>query len=237
MELLGTLFDAITRMSKLNQGLLLLSKIDNNQFSQQAEIEISIVADRLLVHLGEFIEHGGITITKDYKYPLRFRMDPALADILLNNLLTNAIRHNIPGGTITIITDQHCLEIRNTGLPPGVDTEELFERFRKGSSRRRRHLLTSQPIRCIIHQANMRRAEANRHQLQLRHKKRRQNPRPRPQRNNGVLTLLQGLKRRAACYKAAFFLCRCARNESLMFSQSGSCKIFPYQILFSLILI
>jgi len=53
----------------------------------------------------------------------------------MNNLLSNAIRHNIPGGSIHVMTDGRCFELRNTGLPPGVEPEELFERFRKGGRR------------------------------------------------------------------------------------------------------
>jgi signal transduction histidine kinase len=135
VDLVSTVFDAISRMSRLSQGLLLLSKIDNNQFSQEEEVDLGSVADRILGHLGEFIEHGELSVTRDYKTPLILKMDPTLADILMNNLLSNAIRHNIPGGSIHVMTDGRCFELRNTGLPPGVEPEELFERFRKGGRR------------------------------------------------------------------------------------------------------
>ncbi|MES1161208.1 MAG: ATP-binding protein, partial [Bacteroidota bacterium] len=57
----------------------------------------------------------------------------ALADLLLTNLVSNAIRHNIPHGTIRVKLSKAGLVISNTGKPPEVPTGELFERFKKGN--------------------------------------------------------------------------------------------------------
>jgi two-component system sensor histidine kinase QseC len=50
---------------------------------------------------------------------------------LLNNLLGNAIKHNLPGGTIEVTLREKRLTIRNTGKPLTTPPEKLFERFRK----------------------------------------------------------------------------------------------------------
>ena len=54
-------------------------------------------------------------------------------DILLNNLIGNAIRHNYPGGHISVELTSRRLVIANTGLEPQGPPEEMFQRFRKGA--------------------------------------------------------------------------------------------------------
>ncbi|MCB9290027.1 MAG: sensor histidine kinase, partial [Lewinellaceae bacterium] len=60
-------------------------------------------------------------------------MDPTLAEVLLNNLLVNAIKHNFSDGRIDISLRKGKLLIRNTGKPLDSSPETLFERFRKGA--------------------------------------------------------------------------------------------------------
>ena len=61
-------------------------------------------------------------------------MNIALADILISNLLQNAIRHNEEGGKISIHTDQYTLSISNSGKPLSIDPKDLFVRFKKDDS-------------------------------------------------------------------------------------------------------
>jgi len=62
-------------------------------------------------------------------------MDQGLADLLIANLLKNAIIHNIEGGTIVLETEPGCLIIRNDGPPLGFSQEELFTRFVRDTRR------------------------------------------------------------------------------------------------------
>ena len=57
----------------------------------------------------------------------------SLIEILISNLVKNAIEHNITEGQIKIHLSHTNLIIENTGLPLQVNAEELFERFKKGS--------------------------------------------------------------------------------------------------------
>ena len=58
-------------------------------------------------------------------------MNPVLADILLNNLFSNAIKYNLEGGTIVIIADQGIIEISNSGPAAELDASRIFRRFGK----------------------------------------------------------------------------------------------------------
>lgn len=62
--------------------------------------------------------------------------DPPLAEILISNLVDNAIRHNVPGGHIQIVTGEHegqaTLTVANTGPHvPADQTWRLLEPFQR----------------------------------------------------------------------------------------------------------
>ena len=61
------------------------------------------------------------------------KMNEVLADVLVSNLLSNAVRYNIDKGFIKCHIDDHSLVISNSGLPLNSDPELLFRRFHKGS--------------------------------------------------------------------------------------------------------
>ena len=57
-----------------------------------------------------------------------------LLQLMLNNLISNAIFHNISGGSISITLTEGSLAIMNTGNPPSASPESLFGRFKKGNN-------------------------------------------------------------------------------------------------------
>jgi signal transduction histidine kinase len=61
-------------------------------------------------------------------------MSPSLADIMLNNILSNAIRHNYLNGKLYLESGENILKISNTGNELSTDPERLFERFKKESA-------------------------------------------------------------------------------------------------------
>ena len=58
---------------------------------------------------------------------------PQLADILISNLISNAIRHNSPEGNILVTVSADKISISNSGEAPSQSTEEMFARFKKGN--------------------------------------------------------------------------------------------------------
>ena len=131
LDLINSSLIAVKRLSKLNEALLILSRIENRQFHYTEEININTALDRHLENLEELIQINNISITKEYLDKIRVTMNPFLADILLENLITNAIRHNVTGGSIIIRTEMEGLTISNTGAEPSGDPGTLFQRFVK----------------------------------------------------------------------------------------------------------
>jgi signal transduction histidine kinase len=131
---LSEISEAANRLAKLNQALLLLTKIENRQFLAGTEpINLVPIINRKLRDLEDLIEQREITI-KTAIEPTGPVMHPALAEVLVNNLLTNAIRYNMNGGTIDITLNAGRLVVRNTGAPIHIEPELMFERFRKEGS-------------------------------------------------------------------------------------------------------
>ena len=118
------------RMSRLNKNLLLLSKIDNEQFVDKEEIEISTLINELLTNLRPVAELHTITI--EYTaHSLQLQCSKSLLEILLTNLFHNAIRHTTAQGRVTVALSEHTLLISNSGIPIKMSSEKMFERFSK----------------------------------------------------------------------------------------------------------
>ena len=60
-------------------------------------------------------------------------MNASLAHLLFDNLLGNAIKHNVAKGFIRIIIKQKEFSISNSGTVLQVDLEKLFDRFVKNN--------------------------------------------------------------------------------------------------------
>lgn len=131
--LLADMHHAIEKLSKINRSLILLSKMENNEFAVTEHIKFCRVAKDVLAAYEDRLEMKNIQVKKELDKNIQLRIHPVLADMLMNNLLGNAIRHNVQDGTIHVILKQEKLVIKNTGLPPETPTEELFERFRKSN--------------------------------------------------------------------------------------------------------
>lgn len=128
------IYHASRRMSRLNQGLLLLAKIENQQFTELEEIDLSGFIENKLKDFEDILSHKQIKVQIQSSGNFYQMMSPALADILAANLLNNAIRHNHVNGSLHIETGNGYLQVSNSGNVLKTDPERLFERFKKESS-------------------------------------------------------------------------------------------------------
>jgi len=131
-ELLKAAYSSIKKLSRLNQSLLLLAKIDNQQFSNTRLIDLKEKVEEKVFQFQELWQSRQIDTTYDLQES-SISADPDLLDILLNNLLSNACNHNLKDGIISITLGQKSLEISNTGDKRSLDEKRLFMRFYKQS--------------------------------------------------------------------------------------------------------
>lgn len=133
MKMLIQIQESVSRLSRINQGLLIISKIDNYEFTEKKPISFSKIIDEYLERMEDLLMGKSIVITKKYSGEPAVKMHPALAEMLVINLLSNAIKHNIDHGIIDIVLCETFLEIKNTGAPLSAPPEQMFEKFRKES--------------------------------------------------------------------------------------------------------
>ncbi|HET6255948.1 MAG TPA: HAMP domain-containing sensor histidine kinase [Puia sp.] len=126
------MYDAIGRLRQLNQSLLLLTKIENHQFTRSDSIDMAPLIEEKLAQLEDPLRDRQLVVHKDLDR-LRLPINGYLADILLNNLLLNAIRHNQDGGDVSIRLRESGLRIANSGPALSFDPATIFDRFVKGS--------------------------------------------------------------------------------------------------------
>ncbi len=133
LEQIGGLLDTTGRLARMNQTLLLLTKIENRQFGATEKIDFSRLLVEKLTLWEPLVEHKDLTLHQQISPGVQVLVNPHLADVLLNNLLSNAIKHNIPAGEINIVLNSEKLVVCNTGRAPTVPVAQLWERFRKDS--------------------------------------------------------------------------------------------------------
>jgi len=134
MNSIQTIENSVKKLTALNRTLLLLTKIDNQQFSEQVLINFTELCDNVLKHYSELISLKEINVEKNFHDHLWFTMNPTLAEILISNLIQNAIRHNVKGGKIKLSSTINSFVIGNTGEPLSIPESDLFIRFRKGNT-------------------------------------------------------------------------------------------------------
>ena len=133
INLIKSINEATTRLFKLNQGLLIISKIDNQYYYEIKEISLKEVVSRCLENYSEIMQLRSINVEFDSTSDAWVLMNEVLADVLVSNLISNAVRYNIDKGFIKCQLDEHELIISNSGLPLNSDPEILFRRFHKGN--------------------------------------------------------------------------------------------------------
>ncbi|WP_428329395.1 sensor histidine kinase [Mucilaginibacter sp.] len=131
-EQINDIYSATGKLSRLNQSLLLLVKIENNLIDDAETLNMQILIQQKLRQFQELISTRCITIS-DILTEKELFVSKTLIDILLNNLFSNAIRHNIDGGKINIQLTSEKLIFQNTGIDLAMDKDTMFERFKKGN--------------------------------------------------------------------------------------------------------
>lgn len=136
LEQIQSIQNSAIRLSNLNKSLILLSRIDNNQFSEKVNVNVPEIIDIHLANFEDIIQSKEIFVQKNYKNTLVVSADAGLITIMILNLLKNAVYHNIPSGIIDITITSKELIIKNSGKELEIVEDDLFKRFTKSSNRK-----------------------------------------------------------------------------------------------------
>ncbi len=141
---LGSLLDEVRHLSTIVRKLLLLSLADAGQMRlHKTEVDLSA----LLTDLASDIDliSPDLTVTVQVEKGLNIQADQALFIQVLQNLISNAIKYNLPQGWIRIEarqTDQMVLvNVSNRSKDiPKSERSQIFDRFHRGDPARTRQV-------------------------------------------------------------------------------------------------
>lgn len=145
IETLRSGLEEVERLTLLVEELLTLARIDAGQEQGRAErVELNRLVEDALVRMRPIAQARGVELRLDAPGPVRAKVAPGAASLVLDNLLDNAIKFSPAGSCVTVQlavdgtgSAQAVLRVHDAG--PGVRGEELeriFERFYRGPSAR-----------------------------------------------------------------------------------------------------
>jgi len=130
--LLEKLNDGVARLNRVNKNLLLLSKIDNSEYVL-GNLSLKDILTKQLEFFSEQAKEKNIQISFQAQEDAIVTANEALTEILVSNLILNAVRYNIPGGSISISLNKTCLFVSNTSEHPALSHTMLYKRFAKSN--------------------------------------------------------------------------------------------------------
>lgn len=116
----------IQRLTQLNKRLALLTKLENHQYTHRENIDITDLTAQIIANFNEI---STISLTFEKTNNIIAKMDPYLAEILCNNIISNAIKHSTHKKPINIEARNTLLSVSNFGLMPIANPQQLFTRF------------------------------------------------------------------------------------------------------------
>ncbi|NMH85882.1 sensor histidine kinase [Flavivirga algicola] len=116
------------RLATLNKKLILLAKIENQQFKSSNKIDFTAVLKKSIENFDGLSE---LPILTKEMTPIEIYFDEYLAGVIADNLISNAIKYTTSGGEIIIKATNNQFIISNTGKTPIKNPEKLYNRFYK----------------------------------------------------------------------------------------------------------
>lgn len=130
-KILSSLNDSISRLNRLNKNLLLLSKMENDIYSEKQTINLTEAIEKHFDFFCEQAKAKNLIIKTELKEAVLVKSNLVLIEILISNLFLNAIRHNITDGQVLVTLSNDSLIFSNTGQSQALAADKLFNRFSK----------------------------------------------------------------------------------------------------------
>lgn len=124
---------ALIRSSRINKNLLMLAKIENSQFDSSEGIEFDTLVTQSMDALEEHFKGKNISFGSDIESNVEVKGNNGLTEVLINNLIVNAIRHTPAEGAVRLRVSKSGFEVRNSGTHQ-LKQDLLFKRFSRMSS-------------------------------------------------------------------------------------------------------
>ncbi len=143
-QTLSHLLEEVQRLKSITRKLMLLSLADSGRLEPRTEaVNLSEMLDAACEDIQ--ILAPKLRIKKTIEDNLWTQADPDLLRQVIQNLTSNSMKYNIPGGRVVIEVHRDATRVRlvvaNTGpgIPP-EDQERVFERFYRADKAHNRHI-------------------------------------------------------------------------------------------------
>jgi signal transduction histidine kinase len=130
-KLLNDIYGTVARLTRLNKSMLLLAKIENGLIGGDHDVDVKSILEECLYQHEEIIHSKNIKLVAKLEEKM-VKASKLLMEVLLNNLISNAIRHNYTGGEISITLNPGQLVVCNSGKN-NFNIDEALKRFQKSS--------------------------------------------------------------------------------------------------------
>lgn len=125
----------INKLSNITRSLVLLARLENHEFAIEEDVQFCKVAKNVINTYEYWADLKNIQVTQNIDAQVYIKTNPSLVDILVANLMRNAIRYNEEGGSIHVELTQDYFRISNTGQPIDIPHKDIFRRFKKGNQK------------------------------------------------------------------------------------------------------
>lgn len=140
---IGVVLHQASRLKRITHSLLLLSQADAGELPVKPErYDLSSDLEGLMEDAESLCGEAGLTFEKTIEPSVLVEADRALMHQVFQNLVSNAIKHNQPGGSVRV--ELHggetgaVFEITNTSAEVTEETRQrLFDRFYRAETSRR----------------------------------------------------------------------------------------------------
>lgn len=139
----------IDGMRKLINDLLDMTRIESGQKSRDiVELDVGRLAGEAIETAAPAAREAGLTVELHVEPPVLMHADRSEIEMILNNLVSNAVKYNRPGGRVdvTVSRDNDTVSISVTDTGIGMTQEEsarLFGEFVRIKNEKTRHILGS----------------------------------------------------------------------------------------------
>lgn len=129
----------LNRLKFIINSLLLISKVENNQYLKTEEISLNEELQDIYEDLEDRMADKNLNYQLDLKSNYHFTGNKALIHTLLINIINNAIKYNNENGEIKVIGElrNHHYKLTISDNGPGMGQELLenaFDRFKRGNT-------------------------------------------------------------------------------------------------------
>lgn len=130
-EIIEYLDLSIQRLNRLNKNLLLLSRLDHNRVQERETLWLNEFLQKYIDFF--YVQCMAKNIKFEYHcdQPFQIEANAILLDVLIGNLLQNAVLNTLPNNTISVSLQVNKMVISNESNSGSLDSSNLFKRFSK----------------------------------------------------------------------------------------------------------